>query len=63
VLDAIFEGETFVIAFNPQFVVDGGTAIRGEKLILQAGDGLKPAILRGDEGDRFTYLLMPVRLS
>ena len=63
VLDATFEGETFVIAFNPQFMVDGGTAIKGDKLILQAGDGLKPAILRGDEGDRFTYLLMPVRLS
>jgi DNA polymerase III subunit beta len=63
VLDATFEGETFVIAFNPQFMVDGGAAIRGDKLILQAGDGLKPAVLRGDGGDRFTYLLMPVRLS
>jgi DNA polymerase III sliding clamp (beta) subunit (PCNA family) len=52
-----------VIAFNPQFMVDGGTAIRGDQLVLQAGDGLKPAILRGEDSDRFTYLLMPVRLS
>jgi DNA polymerase III subunit beta len=63
VLDAVYEGEPLVIAFNPQFMVDGGTAIKGDQLILQAGDGLKPAILRGDESDRFTYLLMPVRLS
>jgi DNA polymerase-3 subunit beta len=63
VLDATYEGEPLVIAFNPQFMVDGGTAIRGDQLVLQAGDGLKPAILRGEDSDRFTYLLMPVRLS
>jgi DNA polymerase III subunit beta len=62
-LDAAYQGEAFVIAFNSQFMLDGGTAIKGDQLILQAGDGLKPAILRGEEGDSFTYLLMPVRLS
>jgi DNA polymerase-3 subunit beta len=63
VLDAVYEGESFVIAFNPQFLIEGGAAIRGEGLVLEAGDGLKPAILRGEEDDSFTYLLMPVRLS
>jgi DNA polymerase III subunit beta len=62
-LDADFEGEGFVIAFNPHFLVDGGTAIRGDRLVMQAGDGLKPAILRGEADDHYTYLLMPVRLS
>jgi DNA polymerase-3 subunit beta len=63
VLDATYEGEPFVIAFNPHFLVDGGVAIRGEKLVMQAGDGLKPAILKGEDDDHYTYLLMPVRLS
>lgn len=63
VIDAVYEGEPFVIAFNPQFLVDGGTAIQADELVLSAGDGLKPAILRGKDDDRFTYLLMPVRLS
>jgi len=63
VLDADYEGETFVIAFNPQFLYDGGSAVQGEKLVLEAGDGLKPAILHGDTDASFTYLLMPVRLS
>jgi DNA polymerase III sliding clamp (beta) subunit (PCNA family) len=31
--------------------------------VLEAADGLKPAILRGEGDDSFTYLLMPVRLS
>jgi DNA polymerase-3 subunit beta len=63
VIDASYEGEPLVIAFNPHFLSEGGAAIQGERLMLQAGDGLKPAILRGEGDDRFTYLLMPVRLS
>lgn len=62
-LDAEYEGESLVIAFNPQFLHDGASAIESDKIVLQAADGLKPAILKGDGDDRFTYLLMPVRLS
>jgi DNA polymerase III subunit beta len=63
VLDAAYEGEPLVIAFNPTFMIDGASAIRGERLVLEAGDGLKPAILRGEDEDEYLYLLMPVRLS
>jgi DNA polymerase-3 subunit beta len=63
VLDAEYRGESLVIAFNPQFLNDGVSVIQSDKLVLQALDGLKPAILRGEENDGFTYLLMPVRLS
>jgi DNA polymerase-3 subunit beta len=63
VLDAEYKGEPLVIAFNPQFLNDGASAIREERLVIQAGDGLKPAILRGAGEEGFTYLLMPVRLS
>ncbi|HWC14597.1 MAG TPA: DNA polymerase III subunit beta [Actinomycetota bacterium] len=63
VLDATYEGERFVIAFNPQFLNDGVSAIQQPSIVLEAGDGLKPAVLRGDGDEGFTYLLMPVRLS
>jgi DNA polymerase III subunit beta len=63
ILDANYTGEPLVIAFNPQFLHDGASAIRGDRLLVQAGDGLKPAILRGTDDETFTYLLMPVRLS
>jgi DNA polymerase-3 subunit beta len=63
VLDAEYSGEPLVIAFNPGFLNDGASAIGPERLVLEAGDGLKPAILRGEGDDSFTYLLMPVRLS
>jgi DNA polymerase-3 subunit beta len=63
VLDAEYQGEPLVIAFNPQFLHDGASVIQTEKLVLEAGDGLKPAILHGEDERSFTYLLMPVRLS
>jgi DNA polymerase-3 subunit beta len=63
VLDAEYQGEPLVIAFNPQFLNEGVSAIQSEKMVLEALDGLKPAIIRGEGDDGFTYLLMPVRLS
>ncbi len=63
VVDAEYQGEPFVIAFNPQFLHEGASAIRTERVVLEAGDGLKPALLKGEDETSFTYLLMPVRLS
>lgn len=63
IIDASYEGEPLVIAFNPQFLNDGASAIGAGSLVLEAGDGLKPALLRGEGSPDFTYLLMPVRLS
>jgi DNA polymerase III subunit beta len=62
-IDADYGGEPLVIAFNPQFLIDGGSAIQSQRLVLEAGDGLKPAVLHGENDSSFTYLLMPVRLS
>ena len=63
VLDAEYQGDPLVIAFNPQFLYDGASAIQSEKIVIEVSDGLKPAILRGESDEAFTYLLMPVRLS
>jgi DNA polymerase III subunit beta len=63
VVDAEYVGEPLVIAFNPQFLADGVSVIRSARLSLQAGDGLKPALVRGEDEPDFTYLLMPVRLN
>lgn len=62
-LDAEYEGESFVIAFNPQFLYDGASAVQAARLVMEAGDGLRPAILKGEGDEAYTYLLMPVRLS
>jgi DNA polymerase-3 subunit beta len=63
VIEAEYNGEPFVIAFNPQFLYDGASAISSDRLVMEVGDGLKPALLKGENDQDFTYLLMPVRLS
>ena len=63
ILDAEYEGDSMVIAFNPRFFLDGANAVLGDRLMLVASDGLKPAIMKAEDESDFTYLLMPVRLS
>ena len=63
IIDADYSGEPLVIAFNPQFLHDGVSAIKSQRVTIDVADGLKPAIIRGADDTEFTYLLMPVRLS
>ncbi|MGW4784943.1 DNA polymerase III subunit beta [Streptomyces sp. NPDC004230] len=64
----------FTIAFNPNFLLDGLSAIAAPKTVLWMTERTKPAVLSGAEagadvtrlefgGDALQYLLMPIRLS
>ena len=61
-LEASYEGEELTAAFNPAYLGDGLSGVNGERVQLELRDGLKPALLRADGDDAFTYLVMPVRL-
>jgi DNA polymerase-3 subunit beta len=60
-VEAKYQGEDLVTAFNPHYLNDGLAAVPGESVRIEVRDGLKPGIVRG-ESDDFTYLVMPVRL-
>lgn len=62
-LDAKYEGNELVVAFNPDFLVAGIEAVGGDEIALETLDTLKPAVLRSTEGSDYLYLLMPVRVS
>ncbi len=62
-IDAKYEGTELVVAFNPQFLLDGIDAIEGDEVSLETVDNLKPATLRPAQGGDFLYLLMPVRTA
>jgi DNA polymerase III subunit beta len=61
-LEAKYEGTEMTVAFNPEFLVDGLTAVEGSEVVLETLDGLKPATIQAHEQANFTYLLMPVRI-
>lgn len=55
------------IVFNPRYVLEGISALSGEKIIFLANDGATPAALRRQNGkddslmERYLYIIMPIR--
>lgn len=62
-VDADYEGEELVVAFNPTYLIDGVEAVMGDEVVLETVDATKPATVRSPEHDDYRYLLMPVRVS
>jgi len=65
-LEATIEGDDLTTGFNPQFLLDGLTAIDEPVVELAFTQASKPVVIKGkadDAGDPgFRYLLMPRRL-
>jgi DNA polymerase-3 subunit beta len=62
-VDAKYEGTELVVAFNPDYLIEGVEAISGDEVVIESTDALKPATVRSTEADDFMYLLMPVRVT
>lgn len=66
-LEATYEGDGIQVAFNPQYLLDGLTAIDSDVARIAFTEPGKPALITGaTEGDavpEYRYLLMPIRLG
>lgn len=59
--DCQLKNEPFEISLNYRYLLDGLKTIPGENVIIQfTGDG-SPLVLKGDERQDQTYLIMPLR--
>jgi DNA polymerase-3 subunit beta len=64
-----YGGEPLEIGFNPQFLLDGLEGVESDELVLKLISALRPGLIEaaadgeGDEGGKFLYLIMPVRLN
>ncbi len=61
-VEASYEGEELTAAFNPNYFGEGLAGVTTDRVRVELRDGLKPALIRGDGQDSFTYLVMPVKL-
>lgn len=63
-IEARIEGEPITTGFNPQFLLDGLSAIDASVVELAFTQSAKPVVISGagDEQASFRYLLMPRRL-
>ena len=57
------EGEDLEIGFNARLVIDALKTISDEDIELNCNTGISPCLVKPIEGDRFEYLIMPVKLS
>jgi DNA polymerase-3 subunit beta len=66
-MEAAFEGDEIQIAFNPQYLLDGLTAIDSDTARMAFTEPGKPALITGKppagEQPDYRYLLMPIRLD
>jgi DNA polymerase-3 subunit beta len=67
VLEASFDGDDLTIAFNPNYLLDGLTAMDSDTTRMAFTEAGKPALLTGKPGPDgspdYRYLLMPFRLN
>jgi DNA polymerase-3 subunit beta len=61
-VEAKYEGEPLTVAFNPTYLSDGVSGVEDNEVVVEVRDGVKPALVHGNERRGFLYLLMPVRL-
>jgi DNA polymerase-3 subunit beta len=65
-VECAVDGDAIEIAFNPQYLLDGLSAVESSTTRLSFTSSTRPAVLTGGSGDSvpsYRYLLMPVRLS
>jgi DNA polymerase III subunit beta len=67
VLEAGYDGDELSIAFNPQFLLDGLSALDSDTARMSFTEAGKPALITGkpspDGEPDYRYLLMPIRLG
>ena len=62
-VEADYKGEDLMVAFNPDYLIDGIDVAPGSEVMIETLSELKPALLKSSEDPNFLYLLMPVRVS
>ena len=57
-MEVAYEGEEIRVAFNPAFLIDVLRVLPAEEITLELGGAKRPGVIR--DGDRYTYVMMPV---
>lgn len=55
------EGEDLDVDFNPRYFIDALKVITDEQIMLSFNGPIGPCVIRPVEGDKFSYLVLPLR--
>ena len=62
-IDSKQEGENLNIAFNSKYILEGIKVMDSEEIQLNFMGSLNPCIIYEVEDNKYTYLVLPVRLA
>ena len=62
-INAKIEGDDIEIGFNNRFMLDALKASESEELVLEFASHLYPIVIKPAKGDKFIFLVLPVRLK
>ena len=57
------EGEPLIIGFNSKYVSDVLKAVGDEEIVLEMSTPTSPCLIKPADGDAYTYLVLPVRIT
>jgi len=55
-------GKNLEIGFNPKYLIEAVKAVDQGTVILDFGTSISPCIIRPEEGETYTYMVLPVRI-
>lgn len=61
-VDCTFEGSELKIAFNPRFLIEALKSVEDDDVSIQFNSSLSPCIIKPEEGDKYKYLILPLRV-
>lgn len=61
-IPADYKGEDFLIAFNPEYVIDGLKAAGSEKVWMSFTTPTNPVLIEPEDGGEYKYVVMPMRV-
>ena len=61
-IDIEFEGRELEIAFNVKYMSDTLRAIEDDEIVMRFNSNVSPCVICPPEGERYTYLVLPVRV-
>ena len=61
-VDCTFEGSELKIAFNPRFLIEALKSVEDDNVSIQFNSSLSPCIIKPEEGDKYKYLILPLRV-
>lgn len=62
-IDVKTEGNNIKIGFNPRYLLDSLKVIDDERVTISFSSSIGPSVIKPIQGDKFTFMVLPVRMN